>query len=143
MHPQQAAHTISLVHHCRRIMNNMSAKTTFQCPNCERLFSKQRSLKLHLPSCQRIKNSHHTIDHHPLQSSHYVDKASSLNNDEYSYGDINDNNDVMSVDSIFFLMIHPSPQMILITPTGSLTITKKHNNNRVQQLRNYKSSSII
>ncbi len=127
--------------------NNMSTKTTFQCPNCKRLFSKQCSLKLHLPSCRwmhlAVEDSHHQIDHHPLRSSHYVDNASSLNDDEYSYGAINDNNDDESVDSIFFRLIHPSPQMILLTPTGSLTITKKHNNNRVQQLRNYKSSSII
>ncbi len=48
-----------------------------------------------------VEDSHHNIDHHPLQSSHYVDNASLLNNDEYSYGAINDNNDVISVDSKF------------------------------------------
>ncbi len=49
-----------------------------------------------------VEDSHHKIDHHPLRSSHYVDNASSLNDHEYSYGAINDNNDVISVDSNFF-----------------------------------------
>ena len=81
-----------------------------------------------------VEDSHNQIDHHPLRSSHYNNNGSSSNDNEYSYGAINDNNDDESVASNFFLSIHPAPQMILITPTGSLTITKKHNNNKVQQL---------
>ncbi len=83
----------------------MSTKTTCQCPNCELLFSNQRSLKLHLPSCRRmhlaVDDSHHQSDHHPLQSSHYIDNASSLNQDGYSDGAINDYNDDDSLASIF------------------------------------------
>ncbi len=123
----------------------MSTKPMFQCPNCQRLFSKQRSLKLHLPSCWRmqvaVEDSHNKINHHPLRPSHYNDNGSSSNHNEYSYGAINDNSNDESVASNFILSIHPAPQMILITSTGSLRITKKHYNNRVQQLRNYKSSS--
>ena len=126
------------------IVKNMSTskinKTNmFHCPNCKRFFSKQRSLKLHLPSCRRMhvaaEDSHYEVNYHPLRSCHYItNNHLSLNNDEYSNsGDNHQNNDYID-DSNFFLIIHPSCLIILITPTGSFTVTKKHNNNRVQLL---------
>ena len=76
------------------IVKNMSTskinKTNmFHCPNCKRFFSKQRSLKLHLPSCRRMhvaaEDSHYEVNYHPLRSCHYItDNNFSLNNDEYS-----------------------------------------------------------
>ena len=50
-----------------------------------------------------VEDSHHKIDHHLLRSSHYLNNGSLLNDDEYSYGAINYNNNVMSVDSNSFL----------------------------------------
>ena len=48
--------------------------TTPPCPNCKRIFSTQRSLKLHLPSCRRNSLSttecHSKIEHHLLRSFH-------------------------------------------------------------------------
>ena len=130
------------------IVKNMSTskinKTNmFHCPNCKRFFSKQRSLKLHLPSCRRMhvaaEDSHYEVNYHPLRSCYYItNNPLSLNNDEYSNsGDNHQNNDYID-DSNFFLIIHPSCLIILMTATSSFTVTKKHNNNRVQLLRNYK-----
>ena len=54
----------------------MSNRNTFPCPNCKHIFSTQRSLKLHLPSCRRIFLSltecHSQIEHHPLRSFHHT-----------------------------------------------------------------------
>jgi hypothetical protein len=90
-----------------------------------------------------VDDSHRQIDHHSLRSSHYTENALSLNQDGYSDGAINDYNDDDSLASIFFWLIHPCLQMILIMPANLLMIIKKRNNNRVKQHRNYKSSSII
>lgn len=129
----------------------------YRCPICQRLYSNQRSLKIHLPPCRQkvvVEDSHHQIDHHPLRSFHNnVDNnETSLNNDDYFCGDCDDNIDyeagamtmtVLSMVVTSFPM-HPSPLMMnLIIHTSSIMITKKHNNNRVQQRQSYKSSSTI
>ena len=98
------------------IVKNMSTSkinitNMFHCPNCKRFFSKQRSLKLHLPSCRRMhvaaEDSHYEVNYHPLRSCHYItDNNFSLNNNEYSNsGDNHQNNDYID-DSNFFLIIH-------------------------------------
>ena len=79
-----------------------------QCPNCERLFSNQRSLKLHVPSCRRRhlpadNDTHHQLEHHPLRSFCYVNDTSSFNKDGDSEGDRNDYNNDDSDISDFIL----------------------------------------
>ncbi len=71
----------------------MSNINTFPCPNCERMFSTQRSLKLHLPSCWRnilSATEFHTspIEHHPLRSFHHTS-----NLDDFSQCDPSECND--------------------------------------------------
>ena len=77
----------------------MSNKMTWQCPNCQRLFSNQHSLKLHVPSCRQIHlatdNTHHQIEHHLLRSSNYFGNPSSFNDDgilECNNNDYDDDN---------------------------------------------------
>ena len=94
------------------IVNNMSTSkinktNVFHCPNCKRLFSKQCSLKLHLPSCRRMhvaaEDSHYEVNYHPLRSCHYItDNNFSLNNDEYSNsGDNHHSNDYIDDSNLF------------------------------------------
>ena len=55
----------------------MTNKNTFKCPNCPRQFLSQRSLRLHLPSCQKshllTADAHSQIEYHPLRSLRHVD----------------------------------------------------------------------
>ena len=49
-----------------------------------------------------VEDSHNQINYHLISSSHYNDNRSSSNDNEYSYGAINDNNNDESVASFFF-----------------------------------------
>ena len=109
--PQPDTLIIFPVHYWRTLIlvdNNMSNKMSCQCPNCERLFSNQRSLKLHVPSCCRRhlpadNDTHHQLEHHPLRSFCYVNDTSSFNKDGDSEGDRNDYNNDDSDISDFIL----------------------------------------
>lgn len=74
----------------------------YRCPICQRLYSNQRSLKIHLPPCRQklvVEDSHHQIDHHPLRSFHnnVENNETSLNNDDYFCGDCDDNIDYEAI----------------------------------------------
>ena len=64
----------------------MPNRNTLPCLNCIRIFSTQRSLKLHLPSCRRnllsATECHSQIEHHPLRSFHQTS-----NHDDFSQCD--------------------------------------------------------
>ena len=87
-------------------------------------------------------DTHHQIEHHPLRSFFYVDNASSFNKDGYSEGDRNDyNNDNSDISDFISAESGVCSDDIMLT--DSLTITKKHKDNKVQPHQSYKSSSII
>ncbi len=81
-----------------------------------------------------VEDSHNQIDHHPLRSSHYNDNGSLSNDNEYSYGAINDNKDDESVASNFFSVDSSGSSDDFDNANRFLNDYKKHNNNKVQQL---------
>ena len=72
----------------------MSNRNTFPCPNCNRIFSTQRSLKLHLPSCRRnllsAKECHSQIEYHPLRSIHHTSNLDDCSQCDPSVSDDDD-----------------------------------------------------
>ena len=76
----------------------MSNRNTFPCPNCKRIFSTQRSLKLHLPSCRRIFLSltecHSQIEHHPLRSFHHTSNLDDSSQCDPSHCDDDDDSEM-------------------------------------------------
>ena len=80
----------------------MSNKITYECPNCNRIFLNQCSLKLHLPPCRKIHllatNGHSRIEHHPLRSLYHIDDHDL---DGFSQGVPSDCNDDSEMDDFF------------------------------------------
>ena len=78
----------------------MSNPTNWQCPNCVRIFSNQRSLKLHLPSCRRkclvAVDIHRHFDYHPLRSCTNTD-----NPEQTLYDDNSDNGSLIPLETDF------------------------------------------
>ena len=113
--------------------NNMPNKMSCQCPNCERLFFRQRSLKLHVPSCCRMHlaadNTHHQTEHHP-----FIMPTTPCHSMKMEILKVIEMTTTMTIQTsvILFQLNQASVLMITVMLTNSLRITKKCKDNKVQ-----------